>query len=76
MMWTPFPCIENDKKRKQYISGEEEIDLDRTWEYASYIIQAMETNSPFKIYGTVMNTGMITNLPQNNVVEVACTVDS
>ncbi|MDD5728484.1 MAG: hypothetical protein PHV59_07980 [Victivallales bacterium] len=68
--------IDNDERRKKYISGEEEIDLDRTWEYASYIIQAMETNSPFKIYGTVKNTGLITNLPQNNVVEVACTVDA
>jgi alpha-galactosidase len=68
--------VENDERRKKLISGEEEIELDRTWEYASYIIQAMETNSPFKIYGTVMNNGMITNLPQNNVVEVACTVDT
>ncbi|MDD5597729.1 MAG: alpha-galactosidase [Victivallaceae bacterium] len=68
--------IDNDERRKKFISGEEEIDLARTWEYASFIIQAMETNSPFKIYGTVKNTGLITNLPQNNVVEVACTVDS
>ena len=68
--------VENDDRRKKYISGEEEIELDRTWEYASFIIQAMETNNPFKIYGTVKNTGLITNLPQNNVVEVACTVDS
>ena len=68
--------VDNDNRRKKFISGEEEIELDRTWEYASYIIQAMETNSPFKIYGTVANNGLITNLPQNNVVEVACTVDN
>lgn len=68
--------IENDERRRKLISGEDEIELDRSWEYASYIIQAMETNNPFKIYGTVMNTGLITNLPQNNVVEVACTVDA
>ena len=68
--------IKNDEQRKKFISGEEEIDFERTWEYASYIIQAMETNNPFKIYGTVMNNGMITNLLQNNVVEVACTVDN
>ncbi len=68
--------IDNDKRRVELISGEEEIDFDRTWEYASYIIQAMETNSPVKIYGTVANTGLITNLQQKNVVEVACTVDS
>jgi alpha-galactosidase len=68
--------VDNDNRRKKFISGEEEIELARTWEYASYIIQAMETNSPFKIYGTVFNNGLITNLPQNNVVEVACTVDN
>lgn len=68
--------VDNDERRKKFISGEEEIDLARTWEYASYIIQAMETNTPFKIYGTVANTGLISNLPQNNVVEVACTVDN
>ena len=68
--------VDNDNRRKKFISGEEEIELDRTWEYASYIIQAMETNNPFKIYGTVSNNGLITNLPQNNVVEVACTVDN
>ena len=68
--------ITNDEDRAKFISGEKEIDLERTWEYASYIIQAMETNNPFKIYGTVMNRGLITNLQQNNVVEVACTVDA
>ncbi len=68
--------VENDERRKKFISGEEEIVIERTWEYASYIIQAMETNNPFKIYGTVMNTGLITNLLQNNVTEIACMVDA
>ncbi|MCP3967105.1 MAG: alpha-galactosidase [Lentisphaerae bacterium] len=67
---------ENDDSRKKMISGEEEIKMDRTWEYASYIIEAMETNNPFKIYCTVPNTGLITNLPRDNVAEVACTVDA
>ena len=45
--------------------------LDRTWEYASWIIQAMETNAPFVAYASVPNRGLIDNLPQNNVCEVA-----
>ena len=67
--------VDNDERREKFISGEEEIEMERTWEYASYIIQAMETNNPFKIYGTVPNNGLITNLQQDNVVEVACTVN-
>jgi alpha-galactosidase len=64
-----------DELRRRQIAGEEEIELDRTWEYASFIIQAMETNAPFVIHGTVPNTGLIENLPQDGVVEVACLVN-
>ncbi len=48
----------------------------RTNEYASYIMEAMETNIPYKIGGNVLNTGLITNLPQDAVVEVPCLVDA
>jgi len=64
--------IDNDEMRRKYIEGKEEITLGRTWEYASYIIEAMETNNPFVANVTVPNTGLISNLPQNGVVEVAC----
>lgn len=47
----------------------------RTHEYASYILDAMETNIPFKIAGNVMNTGLIANLPTEACVEVPCLVD-
>ena len=47
----------------------------RTHEYASYIMEAMETNVPTKIGGNVLNTGLITNLPRNACVEVPCLVD-
>lgn len=49
---------------------------ERSHEYASYIMEAMETNRPIKIGGNVLNTGLITNLPSNAVVEVPCLVDS
>ena len=35
----------------------------------------METGKPTKIGGNVLNTGLITNLPQNACVEVPCLVD-
>lgn len=47
----------------------------RTGEYASYIMEAMVTNKPYKIGGNVQNTGLITNLPQEACVEVPCLVD-
>ena len=49
---------------------------ERTPEYASYIIEAMETDVPYKIGGNVRNTGLITNLPKEACVEVPCLVDS
>jgi len=64
-----------DEHRGKLVAGDEEISIDRTWEYASFIIQAVETNSPFIFHGTVPNTGLIDNLSQNNVCEVACVAD-
>ncbi len=45
-------------------------------EYGSRIMDAVLTNQPCRIYGNVMNTGLITNLPQDAAVEVACLVDA
>ncbi len=49
---------------------------ERTSEYGAYIMEAMETNVPYKIGGNVLNNGSITNLPREAVVEVPCLVDS
>jgi alpha-galactosidase len=64
-----------DQHRRDVISGKEPLKMERSWEYASYIIQAMETNAGFVIYGNMPNHGVISNLPQDGVVEVACLVD-
>lgn len=48
---------------------------ERTHEYGSYIMEAMETDVPYRIGGNVLNNGLITNLPRKAVVEVACLVD-
>lgn len=52
-----------------------ELEHERTKEYASRIVEAMETNIPYKFNGNVINTGLIDNLPANCVVEVPCMVD-
>lgn len=65
----------NDQARRDKIAGKKEFQLERSWEYASFMIEAMETHSPFTAYCTVPNDGLIPNLSQNNVCEVACMVD-
>ena len=48
----------------------------RSNEYASYIMEAIVTNKPFKIGGNVINKGgLIENLPHEACVEVPCMVD-
>ncbi len=64
-----------DQLRRDQITGTVEVKTERSWEYASYIIQAMETNAPFVIYGNMPNNNLITNLMHDGVVEVACLVD-
>src|SRR5690606_22887197 len=39
------------------------------------IIEAMVKNEPKIIYGNVKNTGLIENLPQDCIVEVACMIN-
>jgi alpha-galactosidase len=66
---------ENARELRGYLSGESEFELERGPEFASYIMEAVETDVPAVIYGNVPNTGLINNLPQDGVVEVACLVD-
>ena len=48
----------------------------RSREYASHIMEAVVTNTPYQIGGNVLNTGhLITNLPEDACVEVPCLVN-
>lgn len=58
------------------VSGDTPLPTERTHEYGSYILEAMETNQPAKIWGNVPNTDLIRNLPTGCCVEVACLVDA
>ena len=65
-----------DKDRELMVSGEKEFTWDRSWEYASWIIEAREKDVPFRIHGNVANTGgLIENLPHDGCVEVAVMID-
>jgi alpha-galactosidase len=71
----PMWRAEGDQEIRRILAGEEEFELERGPEFASYIMEAIATNTPAVIYGNVLNTGLIDNLPQDGVVEVACLVD-
>ncbi|MGE9271568.1 MAG: alpha-glucosidase/alpha-galactosidase [Verrucomicrobiales bacterium] len=69
-----------DREHAEMIAGERDAIQERSWEYASWIIEAKEKNTPFRIHANVMNKidgggSLITNLPQDGCVEVACLVD-
>ena len=51
------------------------VSLERSIEYGSQIVNAMETNEPVVIHGNVRNQGYISNLPDDACVEVPCIVD-
>lgn len=64
------------EEEKTRILNNGEITHKRSLEYASYIMEAVVTNMPYKIGGNVLNTGLITNLPADACVEVPCMVDA
>jgi alpha-galactosidase len=58
-----------------YLKMESPKMTERSVEYCSYIIEAAETDRPFRLNGNVRNDGYITNLPQGCCVEVPLFVD-
>jgi alpha-galactosidase len=69
-----------DQERMDMLSGAKPIEWERSWEYASWIIEAREKDSPFRIHGNVINStdgrdALIGNLSANSCVEVACMID-
>jgi alpha-galactosidase len=51
------------------------VRTDRTHEYGSFIIEAIETNQSLRINGNVPNRQLIDNLPNGCCVEVPCLID-
>jgi alpha-galactosidase len=71
-----------DEHRLKMLHGDDPIAKERSWEYGSWIIEAREKDTPVRIHGNVLNSAgdgsgtLITNLPADGVVEVACMIDA
>ncbi len=68
--------VNADAQRDRMLAGEESVPAKRSWEYASWIIEAREKNVPFAINANVPNAGgLIDNLARDGIVEVATMID-
>lgn len=67
--------IENWKKEYAEILESGEKTHTRSLEYASHIMEAVITGTPYEIGGNVINNGLITNLPKQACVEVPCLIN-
>ena len=64
------------KKTSQEMLSDGNLSHTRSGEYASWIMEAVCTNNPYKIGGNVLNTGhLIEDFPEHACVEVPCLVD-
>lgn len=64
--------IEMWNKEAEELVHNKELTHTKSFEYASGIIEALETGKPFAFGGNVLNTGLIDNLPSDCCVEVTC----
>lgn len=64
--------IEEWQDLAQRIIHDDKLTHTQSHEYASGIIQALETGKPFSFGGNVMNNGLIDNLPTDCCVELTC----
>lgn len=74
----PRRCVNQIKgweTMRENLVNNKNIEHHKTHEFAAYIMEAMLTDKPYRIHGNVLNTGLITNLPSDAIVEVPCMVD-
>ena len=67
--------LEEYARVRDALAHGEQIELTRSNEYASVIVNSIVTGEPSVIYGNVANEGLIDALPQGTCVEVPCLVD-
>jgi len=60
---------------KAQATGQKPLPSGRSDEFGAGIINALETNDPYRFNGNIPNAGLITNLPQGSCVEVPCLAD-
>lgn len=64
------------KKQYKEILADPHLTRTLSREYGARIMNAVVTDTPYRINGNVLNRGYIENLPSDAVVEVPCLVDS
>lgn len=57
-------------------AGDGPVAIQSSREYTVAIFDAIETNTPYRFNGNVLNTGLVTNLPPGCCVEVPCLADA
>jgi alpha-galactosidase len=67
--------LERFQETKQKIDNGESFPVEKSHEYGAPIIHSIETGTNRVIWGNVLNTNLITNLPNNSCVEVPCLVN-
>lgn len=67
--------IANWAKMREDLLTDKPLEHKRSEEYASYILEAVETGIPYTFGGNVLNRNLITNLPTGCCVEVMCVAD-
>ena len=68
--------IEGWNNLREHLVNNPDLSHSRSSEYASYILESMVTNKPYKFGASVLNTGLIPNLPASACVEVPCFSDN
>jgi len=63
-----------DKQKKKYDDPKRKTRIKPSMEYGADIIHSIETNEACLIYGNVRNNGLISNLPDDCIVEVPCDI--
>ena len=64
-----------EQENERLAFGDEDIPIERSHEYFSHILNAIEVDSPYVFHGNVPNTGLITNLRPGAIVEVPILAD-
>ncbi len=74
----PKRCVEQiDRwaRQAEELKSAETMEVERSHEYASSIMNSIWTGTPSVIYGNVRNKGLIASLPEGCAVEVPCLID-
>ncbi|MCH4886516.1 alpha-glucosidase/alpha-galactosidase [Acidaminobacter sp. JC074] len=74
----PRRCVDQierwDAQKKEIMAGGQ-VSHERSEEYACHIMESIVTDTPYQIGASVINNGLISNLPDDACVEVPCLVN-